>query len=125
MGFSVAGATDDRTASDAPDSAGAPPVWRPRTFPVELLSLSGTDGHQVRVPLREFGPLLLAKVMDCSDVQESVLQVIWRLAEDEARPLFQGLDVQSMSQRLQLRLIETRHIGEDLRLLLQPPAADA
>ncbi len=83
MGFEVGAATDERTSVDAPDASNDPPLWRPRSFPVELLSLTGTDGHQLRVPLREFGPLLLAKVMDASEVQESVLQVVWQYAADQ------------------------------------------
>jgi DNA helicase HerA-like ATPase len=87
MGFDVGPPADDRTPTEAPDASNEPPLWRPRGFPVELLSLTGTDGHQVRVPLREFGPLLLAKVMDCTDVQESVLQVVWQVARDRDMPL--------------------------------------
>ncbi len=83
MGFEVAPATDERTPVDAPDASNDPPLWRPRPFPVELLSLTGNEGHQMRVPLREFGPLLLAKVMDASEVQESVLQVVWQYAADQ------------------------------------------
>lgn len=87
MGFQVGPTTDDRTPVDAPDASNEPPLWRPRGFPVDLLSLTGKDGHQIRVPLREFGPLLLAKVMDCSEVQESVLQVVWQLARDKEMAL--------------------------------------
>src|SRR6056297_793960 len=50
--------------------------WHPESFPVELLSISGEVGTPLRVPLSSFGPLLLAKVMDCTATQESVLQVI-------------------------------------------------
>ncbi len=87
MGFEVGAATDERSPVDGPDGHGEPPLWRPRRFPVELLSLTGDDGLQVRVPLEDFGPLLLAKVMDCTDVQASVLQVVFHYAADSGRRL--------------------------------------
>ena len=37
--------------------------------------------------MSEFGPLLLAKVMDCTDTQESVLQVVFRFADDQQMAL--------------------------------------
>jgi uncharacterized protein len=61
--------------------------WHPESFPVELLSLTGERGTPLRVPVSSFGPLLLAKVMDCTEVQESVLQVIFRYADEEGLAL--------------------------------------
>jgi diaminohydroxyphosphoribosylaminopyrimidine deaminase/5-amino-6-(5-phosphoribosylamino)uracil reductase len=34
--------------------------------------------------------------------------------------LFDGLDIGQMSQRLQMRIVETRRMGEDVRVLLEP-----
>ena len=61
--------------------------WTPEGFPVELLSLTGEHGTPLRVPVSEFGPLLLAKVMDCTDTQESVLHVVFRFADDQQMAL--------------------------------------
>ncbi len=63
--------------------AGLEIPWEAESFPVELLSLTGERGTPLRVPVSEFGPLLLAKVMDCSDTQESVLQVVFRFADEQ------------------------------------------
>jgi uncharacterized protein len=57
--------------------------WQAESFPVEVLSISGAVGTPLRVPVSEFGPLLLAKVMDCTDTQESVLQVVFRFADEQ------------------------------------------
>ncbi|MBW3664520.1 MAG: DUF853 domain-containing protein [Actinobacteria bacterium] len=56
--------------------------WQPEAFPVELLSLSGELGTPLRVPVSSFGPLLLSKIMDCNATQESVLQVLFRFADE-------------------------------------------
>jgi uncharacterized protein len=67
--------------------------WHPESFPVELLSISGEVGTPLRVPLSSFGPLLLAKVMDCTDTQESVLQVIFKYADEAQLALLDLIDL--------------------------------
>jgi uncharacterized protein len=67
--------------------------WTPESFPVELLSLTGAVGAQIRVPLSDFGPLLLAKVMDCTPTQQSVLQVVFRFADEEGLALLDLIDL--------------------------------
>ena len=42
-----------------------------------------------------------------------------------ARPLFDGLEIDAMAQRLRLQTVDSRRIGEDLRLLLRPLAEAA
>lgn len=56
--------------------------WEPAGFPVEPLSLTGANGARLRVPVASFGPLLLSKVLDASETQESVLQVLFAYADD-------------------------------------------
>ena len=72
--------------------------WQPESFPVELLSLTGKVGTPLRVPVSDFGPLLLAKVMDATQVQESVLQVVFRLADEQGLAL---LDLEDLTALLQ------------------------
>src|SRR3546814_12417183 len=56
-------------------------------------------------------------------VDELLLYMAPVLLGGDARPLFAGLGIEQMAQRLQLQLVETRHVGDDLRLLLRPNAA--
>ena len=42
---------------------------------------------------------------------------------ERARPLFDGLHIDAMTERLALDIIETRRIGEDVRVLLRPKGA--
>jgi hypothetical protein len=67
--------------------------WHPASFPVELLSISGRSGTPLRVPVSSFGPLLLAKVLDCTDTQESVLQVIFKYADESGLALLDLVDL--------------------------------
>ena len=67
--------------------------WQAESFPVELLSISGESGTPLRVPVSSFGPLLLAKVMDCTDTQESVLQVIFKYADESQLALLDLVDL--------------------------------
>ncbi|TWT20175.1 bifunctional diaminohydroxyphosphoribosylaminopyrimidine deaminase/5-amino-6-(5-phosphoribosylamino)uracil reductase RibD [Luteimonas marina] len=64
------------------------------------------------------GALLMAGLVD-----ELLLYVAPVVLGDTARPLFGGLGFTEMAQRLQMRMVETRRIGDDLRLLLHPRTA--
>jgi uncharacterized protein len=48
------------------------------------------------VPLSSFGPLLLAKVLDCTETQESVLQVIFKYADEAQLALLDLVDLIEM-----------------------------
>jgi len=74
--------------------------WQPESFPVELLSITGKVGTPLRVPLSSFGPLLLSKVMDCTDTQESVLQVLFRLADEQGLALLDLVDLIELLRHL-------------------------
>ncbi len=67
--------------------------WTPADYPLELLSLTGDNGAPLRVPISSFGPLLLAKVMDCTSTQESVLQVIFKYADENGLALLDLIDL--------------------------------
>ncbi|MCZ7171370.1 dihydrofolate reductase family protein, partial [Salmonella enterica] len=58
-------------------------------------------------------------------VDELLLYVAPVLLGERARPLFDGLRIDAMAQRLDLAVVDSRRIGEDMRLLLRPRAAAA
>jgi diaminohydroxyphosphoribosylaminopyrimidine deaminase/5-amino-6-(5-phosphoribosylamino)uracil reductase len=53
-------------------------------------------------------------------VDELLLYIAPVLLGERARPLFDGLHIDVMTERLRLRTIDTRSVGSDLRLLLRP-----
>ncbi|MBL7863693.1 MAG: DUF853 family protein [Cyclobacteriaceae bacterium] len=62
-------------------------AYTPSSFPVELYSLSGKLGAQMRATITEFGPVLLSKVLELNDVQSSVLLILFKYADDKKLPI--------------------------------------
>jgi len=62
-------------------------TYEPSGFPVELYSLSGALGSQMRATVTEFGPVLLSKILELNDVQTGVLNVIFKYADDKKLPI--------------------------------------
>lgn len=79
--------------------------------------LAARDINEVQV---EAGATLAGALLHAELVDEVLLYIAPVLLGADARPLFAGLHIADMQQRLQLQTVETRRIGEDLRLLLRP-----
>lgn len=62
-------------------------TYTPSAYPVELYSLSGKLGAQMRATVTEFGPVLLSKVLELNDVQSSVLMILFKYADDKELPI--------------------------------------
>ncbi len=56
--------------------------YNPSGFPVELYSLSGKKGAQMRASVLEFGPVLLSKILGLNETQSGVMAVIFKYADD-------------------------------------------
>lgn len=67
-----------------------------RAFPTVFWDLFGTQGHPVRTTITEMGPLLLARMFDLTDVQEGVLNIAFRVADDEGLALLDLDDLRAM-----------------------------
>ncbi|MBS1950068.1 MAG: uncharacterized protein OJF59_002283 [Cytophagales bacterium] len=61
--------------------------YAPSGFPVELYSLSGKKGTQMRATVTEFGPVLLTKILELNDVQSGVLMILFKYADDKKLPI--------------------------------------
>lgn len=61
--------------------------YTPSSFPVELYSLSGKLGAQMRATVTEFGPVLLGKILELNEVQTGVLNVVFKYADDKKLPI--------------------------------------
>src|SRR5258706_9392929 len=61
--------------------------FSPSGFPVEIYSLSGKVGAQMRATVTEFGPVLLSKVLELNEVQSSVLMILFKYADDKQLPI--------------------------------------
>jgi uncharacterized protein len=67
-----------------------------RAFPVIFWDLFGEKGHPVRATVAEMGPLLLSRLLELSEPQEGVLNVAFRLSDEEALPLLDLKDLQAL-----------------------------
>src|SRR6478752_4400763 len=57
--------------------------YEPDQFPVVFWDLFGEQGHPIRATISEVGPLLLSRLMDLNDVQEGVLNICFRVADEQ------------------------------------------
>ncbi|NVO22921.1 helicase HerA-like domain-containing protein [Donghicola mangrovi] len=64
--------------------------------PVTFWDLWGQQGHPVRATVAEMGPLLLSRMLDLSEVQEGVLNIAFRIADEQGLPLLDLADLRSM-----------------------------
>ncbi|WP_246831308.1 helicase HerA-like domain-containing protein [Pseudotabrizicola formosa] len=67
-----------------------------RAFPVTFWDMFGAQGHPVRATVAEMGPLLLSRLLDLTEAQEGVLNVAFRLADEEELPLLDLKDLQAL-----------------------------
>jgi uncharacterized protein len=67
--------------------------FEPSGHPIELLSLSGMLGAQVRATVSSFGPLLLGKVLDINETQTSILSLVFKYCDDNHLPLLDLADL--------------------------------
>ncbi|BAQ18034.1 helicase HerA-like domain-containing protein [Methyloceanibacter caenitepidi] len=74
--------------------------------PVIFWDLFGEQGHPVRTTVSELGPLMLSRLMDLSDAQEGVLNIAFRIADEEKLPLLDLKDLQSLLEDLAARANE-------------------
>ena len=70
-------------------------AYAPKSHPVEMLSLSGALGAQVRATISSFGPILLGKVLDLNKTQVSVLTLVFAYCDDQRLPLLDLADLRT------------------------------
>jgi DNA helicase HerA-like ATPase len=67
----------------------------PQAAPTVFWDLFGQQGHPIRATVSEMGPLLISRMLDLNDVQEGVLTVVFRAADDEGLLLLDLKDLQA------------------------------
>jgi len=97
-GMARAGEDGPRIQSRAKDTGDD---WTPTAYPVEFLSLGGSSSATpIRATLTQFGPILLSKVLDLNDTQESTLGLIFHWADQRNLPLLDTKDLRAVIQHL-------------------------
>ena len=70
--------------------------FQPDQFSTVFWDVFGEQGHPVRATVTEMGPLLLARMLDLNDVQEGVLNVAFRVADDNGLTLIDMKDLRAL-----------------------------
>jgi DNA helicase HerA-like ATPase len=68
-----------------------------RGYPVTFWDLFGEAGHPVRTTVSEMGPQLFARILGLNDTQEGVLNVIFKVADDQGLLLLDLKDLRTMA----------------------------
>ena len=71
-------------------------TYEPDRFPVMFWDLFGEQGHPIRATISEMGPLLLTRLMDLNDVQEGVLNIVFRIADEQGLLLLDLKDLRAV-----------------------------
>jgi len=71
-------------------------AFQPDQFSTVFWDVFGEQGHPVRATLLEMGPLLLSRMLDLNDVQEGVLNVAFRVADENHLPLIDMKDLRAL-----------------------------
>jgi DNA helicase HerA-like ATPase len=83
----------------------------PEANPVVFWDLFGAAGHPVRTTVSEIGPILLARMLELNDTQAGVLDIAFRLADDQGLLLLDLEDLRAVLSHLaeQRRTVSTQY----------------
>ena len=99
-GLGVAGAASEKLQKRL-DALGIKD-WTPQANPIVFWDVFGESGHPVRATISDMGPLLLARLLNLNDTQGGVLQLVFKVADDQGLLLLDLKDLRAMVQ----------HVGE-------------
>ena len=69
-------------------------------FPTTLWDVFGQQGHPVRATVSDLGPLLLARMLNLNETQAGVLQLVFKIADDDGLLLLDMKDLRAMCQHV-------------------------
>jgi hypothetical protein len=95
-GISQAGTLGSKLAKVLADRAIAAPEFA--ASPTTLWDVFGEQGHPVRATVSDLGPLLLARMLNLNETQAGVLQLVFKIADDDGLLLLDMKDLRAMCQ---------------------------
>ncbi len=72
----------------------------PQSCPTTLWDVFGEQGHPVRATVSDMGPLLLSRMLDLNDTQSGVLNLVFKIADDNGLLLLDMKDLRAMLQHI-------------------------
>jgi len=100
-GMSQKGAIGEKMAATLKERGIDPP--EAAACPVTLWDVFGEQGHPVRATVSDMGPLLLGRMLDVNETQAGVLNLVFKIADDNGLLLLDLKDLRAMLQ----------HVGEN------------
>ena len=97
-GMAKAGAASDKLKQRLQTLGMAEPKWA--ATPVTFWDVYGVQGHPVRATISDMGPLLLARMLNLNDTQLGVLQLVFKIADDNGLLLLDLKDLRAMLQHV-------------------------
>jgi DNA helicase HerA-like ATPase len=94
-GIATAGTTKDFLEARA-EKIGFAEDYEYDATPTIFWDLFGEKGHPIRTTISEMGPLLLSRLMDLNETQEGVLNIAFRIADEEGLMLLDLKDLRAM-----------------------------
>ncbi len=73
---------------------------RHEACPVVFWDVFGVNGHPVRATISDMGPLLLSSMLNLNDIQEGVLNLLFKIADDNGLLLLDAKDLRAMLQHI-------------------------
>jgi DNA double-strand break repair helicase HerA and related ATPase len=73
-------------------------TYQPDEFPAMFWDVFGEQGHPIRATVSEMGPILLSRIMDLNDAQEGVLNIAFRVADEQGLPVLDLKDLRAILQ---------------------------
>jgi len=67
-------------------------------FPVTFWDVWGEQGHPVRATISDMGPLLISRMLNLNEVQEGVLNLVFKIADEAGLLLLDLKDLRAMLQ---------------------------
>ncbi|MCG7420681.1 ATP-binding protein [Macrococcus epidermidis] len=74
--------------------------YQPRSYPVRLWDIFGVDGAPVRATISEMGPMLLARLLELNDTQSGILDIAFKISDDNGLLLLDLKDLQSLLKEM-------------------------
>ena len=72
------------------------PSFRYQDFPTVFWDVYGEQGHPVRATVSEMGPILLSRMLGLNETQTGVMNILFRVADDEGMLLLDIKDLKAM-----------------------------
>jgi len=70
--------------------------FTPKGYPVEFFSISAQNGVRLRATVSEFGPILISRILNLTEIQSGIVSVLFKFCDDHKLPLLDLKDFKAI-----------------------------